>query len=251
MKGKIIFILLLFAFSVNAQNRVNPPSYFGIQLKPLIPGDFLSQSVISASDSGFVGTFSQQRGFSFGGIVRVGLTKLISVETGINQVKRNYSIDFSLQDSSISSQTSFGIISYDIPVNVLVYIQLSEKFFTNASLGTSFVYYPSNVSSYRIVEPKHLFLAEGRRQQRFDLELNANLGFELRTEKNGFFYLGASAKLPFSPIFAVAASYEYGNVVQKSVISEINGSYLSFDLRYFFPIVKTKGPQFNKGPMDI
>ncbi len=245
-----ISILTFFRVEIYAQKKVNPPSYFGIQFKPLIPGDFLSKSVITVLDSGFIGTFTQKQGYSFGATVRVGLTKLISLETGINQVKRNYQIDFNLQDSSLSARSSFGILSYDIPINAMIYIQLSKKIFTNASLGTSFINYPSNVGSSVIVEQKHLFISEGRRNRRFDFELNANLGFELRTEKSGFFYLGASAKIPFAPIFKVAASYEYSNAVEKLAIGNVNGSYLSIDLRYFFHNVKTKGQQFNVGPIE-
>ncbi len=244
-----IFISQFYQLSFS-QKREKFPSYFGIQFKPLIPGDFLSKSVVSVTDTGFIGTFTQKQGYSFGATVRIGLTKLISFETGINQVQRNYKIDFNLVDSAVTAKTSVGIISYDIPLNALIYIQLSEKIFTNASLGTSFVYYPSNVGTTVSVEPKHVFIGEGRRNKRFDFEINANLGFELRTEKNGFFYVGASAKIPFAPIFKVAASYEYESSQKALAIGDINGAYLSLDLRYFFPNIKNKGQQFNKGPIE-
>jgi hypothetical protein len=251
LKKKILFIFLLSFGSFSfAQKKEKLPSYFGVQFKPIFPGDFLSKSKINVSDTGFNATFSQKYAYSFGATVRVGVTKLISFETGINQVKRNYAIDFSVLDSNVVGKTDFGILSYDIPLNAMIYIQLSEKIFSNASLGTSFIYYPSNVGSRVIENSKYVFTAEGRRNRRFDLEINANFGFELRTEKNGFLYIGSSAKIPFAPIFKVAASYEYGNEAQRLGIGEVNGSYLSIDLRYFFPIVKQKGPQFNKGPLE-
>lgn len=246
----ITFILFICFIGIGlSQKRDKLPSYFGLQFKPIIPGDFLSKSVIKINDTAFSGTFSQQYSYSFGASIRVGLTKLISIETGINQVKKNYKVDFDLSDSTITGQTRFGIISYDIPINAMIYIQLSDKIFSNASLGTSFVNYPSNVGGTVISNSKHLFVAEARRIRRFDFELNANLGFEFRSEKNGIFYLGSSAKIPFAPILKVAASYEYGNTLEKLAVGEVNGSYLSIDLRYFFPIIKSKGQQFNTGPI--
>lgn len=225
------------------------PSYFGLQFKPLVPGDFLSKSKITVFDSTFRGDFTQQPGYSFGAVVRVGITKLISIETGINQVKRSYKVDFALPDSNLTGSTSFGVLSYDIPVNAMIYIQLAENFFINTSLGGAVTFYPSNVASTLIVNDKHLFVSEGRRNRHVGFEVNGNVGFELRTKKRGFFYLGSSARIPFSPIFTVAASYEYDNSVKKLGIGAINGAYLSLDLRYFFPNINNKGIQFNRGPL--
>lgn len=235
----ILSILLASQFSV-AQQKSRFPSYFGFQFKPLIPGDFLAKSQIKVTEGNFTGTFTQKYGYSFGAMMRIGFTKLISFETGINQVKRNYQIDFNHADSSLTGQTNFGIVSYDIPFNAMIYIQLSKKVYTNASLGTSLVCYPSNVGRTVAVENKVIFTAEGKRMRKFDAEINANFGFELRTEKNGFFYIGSSAKIPFAPIYKVDAAYQFpsGDVVP--AIGFINGAYLSLDLRYFFPLNKKK-----------
>ncbi|TNE53167.1 MAG: hypothetical protein EP338_11535 [Bacteroidetes bacterium] len=244
-------ILFIVGSTLYAQStRKQFPSYFGIQFKPIVPGDFLSKSSITVNDSGFVGVFNQRPSYSFGGIVRVGLSKLISLETGINQVKRNYRIDFELPDSSLQAENDLSIISYDIPITAMIYIQLSEQIFTNASLGTSLVFYPSNVGSSVIAQDKHLFIAEGRRNRQFDLEVNANLGFEWRSKKSGFYYVGISGKVPFAPIYTVAAVYEHVNASKKIGLGELSGGYLSVDLRYFFPNVANKGIQFNKGPID-
>ncbi len=250
MRFLLIFLSMLFlGQSTLAQKKERFPSYFGLQFKPLIPGDFLAKSQVTVSNGTFSGTFTQRYGYSFGAMARIGLTKLISFETGINQVRRNYDIAFSHPDSSLYGSTDFGVISYDIPANAMIYIQLSEKFFTNASLGTSFVYYPSNVGVILPVDNKVTFSGEGKRNRRFDFEINANFGFELRTEKNGFFYLGASAKLPFAPIFKVAAVYEFPGNESVAAVGEVNGAYLSFDLRYFFPYSKSKGKNVSDGPI--
>lgn len=233
-----------------AQNqRERFPSYFGLQFKPLIPGDFLAKSSITVNNGNFEGTFTQKYGYSFGAITRIGFTKLLSFETGINQVKRNYDVDFALPDTNLYGSLSLGILSYDIPVNAMIYVQLSKTFFMNASMGTSFVYYPSNVGTLVPVENKVVFSAEGRRTHRFTAELNANFGFELRTKENGFFYIGSSAKIPFGPIFKVAAAYEYPSSESVVAIGNVNGAYLSMDFRYFFPNNKKKGQQVIEGPI--
>lgn len=250
-----VLFFLVSSFSVFAQQTKNKkkgnglPSYFGLQFKPLVPGDFLAKSEILVADGNFTGRFTQRFGYSFGGVMRFALTKQISLETGVNQVRRNYTIDFALPDSNAVAQSSLGIISYDIPLTAMVYIQLGKRVYTNASLGTAFTFFPSNVASTVIVDDKYLFVGEGRRSANMGMELSANWGFELRTEKNGFFYLGVSGKVPFQPIFKVAASFEYKNSVRNLGIGYLNGAYLSLDLRYFLPNIANKGQQFNQGPI--
>lgn len=225
------------------------PSYFGVQLKPLIPGDFLGTSQLKLNDQQFYATFTQKLGYSFGATVRIGITKLISLETGINQVQRNYNIDFSIPDSNLYAKNDFGIINYDIPVNALFYIQLSEKFFMNASLGGSLVYNPTNVATKLSLDKGNVFIHEGRRYSRTGFETNANFGVELRTEKSGIFYLGISGRVPVKPIFQVAAVYERQSY-KRVAFGDMSGTYLSFDIRYYFPNIRNKGPQFRPGPVE-
>jgi hypothetical protein len=106
----------------------------------------------------------------------------------------------------------------------------------NTSLGPSFIFNPSNVATNVIYNKYNVFRAEGRMRSVFALELNANIGFEYRTVRNGYFYLGASGRVPFKPIFDVAVSNENTVKNQKMVIyGSMSGTYISFDFRYFFP----------------
>lgn len=254
--NKIIFLVISFSvillFSLNnfAQTvREKSPNYFGIQFKPIYPEDFLSKSVIKLSNDTLEGIFSQQRGYSFGAVTRIGITPLINIETGINQTKRNYKINFSHLDSNVNSIADLSINSYDIPLNLLIYIQLSKKIFSNVSLGTSIVNFPSNVG-VKTNEGNHVFMAEARRNKFFSFDLNANIGFEYRSKKYGFFYLGASGKIPVNPIYNIAVVYIYGNAVKQISSGSIIGGYLSFDIRYFFPIISKKGTQILQGPIQ-
>lgn len=254
-----VFLFVLFfvnvSFSLHAQlnkpaKRERFPSYFGLQFKPLIPGDFLGTSQVKLNQDELFATFTQKFGYSFGANVRVGLTKLISLETGINQVQRNYDIDFSVPDSNLTAKNDFGIINYDIPINALFYIQLTDKFFMNASLGGSIVFNPSDVrTKVAASDGKSAFVHEGRRISKLAFETSANFGVEFRTEKSGIFYIGTSGRIPLRPIFDVAATYERGGYKQKA-IGSMTGTYLSFDFRYYLPNIKTKGQQFIPGPVE-
>jgi hypothetical protein len=243
------FVQLLSAQSV----REKVPSYFGIQLRPLIPGDFLGRSELILQQGTFKTTVSQRMGYSFGASVRVGLTDLISLETGISQVKRNYDLSFEYVDSNLFATNTLSILNYDIPLNALIYIRLSDKIYMNGSLGMSMMISPSNVgkSSEPSTNGAHRFILEGRRYGRFIPELNANIGFELRTEKNGIFYIGGTGKVPFKAIYQLAGVYEFQSSNQKIiVVGDLIGTYLALDFRYYFPHVKKKGIQFIPGPIE-
>lgn len=239
----------LLAQQPRPEKREKFPSYFGLQFKPLIPGNFLGTSQVKVSDKEFFATFTQTFGYSFGANVRIGLTKLISLETGINQVQRNYNIDFSIPDSNLYAKNNFGMVNYDVPLNALFYIQLSEKFFMNASLGGSIVYNPTDVATKTVDNKNNAFIHEGRRYSRVGFEMSANFGVEFRTEKSGIFYLGTSGRIPVKPIFQVAAVYER-QYYKRVAIGDMIGTYLSFDIRYYLPNIKNKGTQFIPGPIE-
>lgn len=252
----LLGIFIQLHFFIAAQQPVRPtlkkekfPSYFGLQFKPLIPGDFLGKSTVELSQDELYAKFSQKYGYSFGASVRIGLTKLISLETGINMVQRNYDIDFAVADSNLYAKNSFGIINYDIPLNLLVYIQLTDKLFMNTSVGGSFIYNPTNVATKLTLDKGHAFIHEGRRSSKAAVDFNANVGMEWRTEKSGIFYIGLTGKVPFKPIFKIAAIYSKGSYT-KTAIGDITGSYLSLDFRYYFPNIAPKGKQFIHGPID-
>jgi hypothetical protein len=65
-----------------------------------------------------------------------------------------------------------------------------------------------------------------------------NLGMEYRTKKAGFFYLGGTYHVPFADIYSSRFLYtdESNPVPIDERVQEIslNGSYLTFDIRYFF-----------------
>jgi hypothetical protein len=222
-------------------------SFFGVQVKPIVPLHVFGTGPVTLSEDGFTAEITPVFSNSFGAVIRAGISDQMAIETGINMVKRNYRTHYALPDSGLAAMTSLSIVNYDIPLNLLVYVKINQKLFMNASFGFSTIFLPSNVRAYEENYP-HYFITEGLRKNWFQLALNANFGVEYRTEKNGSFYLGTSFQNPFSSFFIVATAYKY-KAINRPVYGEMRGTYITFDVKYFFPTIERKGPQFIKGPI--
>lgn len=247
---RILFILLLinipFAF---AQRKEKVPSYFGIQIRPVFPTKFIGDSYMSLQKDGFETEIQQKTGYSFGGTVRAGITKLIALETGINYTKRRFDITMAVPDSNSYAKDDLSFIEYDIPVNALMYIQLSQEFYMNASIGAIISFKPSDVGIFNQPGGYHSYRHTGYVKNKLGFGVNANFGFEYRTKESGFFYVGGSARVPFAPLFTLIAEYSYQGVYNKT-FGDVDGSFLTIDFKYFFPNIKNKGVQFNDGPVE-
>ncbi len=229
--------------------RERVPSYFGIRVSPVFPTRFIGDKTTFAQDAGFETTFTQKVGYGFGCTVRAGLTKLIALETGINFTQRNFDINTAQLDSNVQATGSLSFIEYDVPINALVYIRLADEFYMNVSLGGAITFKPSDVATVNQPDGLHKFTHIGLTRRKVGFDLNANVGFEYRTEKSGFFYIGGAARVPFAPLFDLVSRYEYqGNSQQ--VVSEVDGSFLALEFKYFFPNIKNKGWQFQNGPIE-
>ena len=250
MKFYLILLLSLSTSAAFAQTaKVKPPSYFGLQVRPVFPTNFIGTKEMSLSVNGFNTTITQKMGYSFGGTVRVGLTKLVAFETGINFTERNFDIDISVPDSNVALTDDLSFIEYDVPVNILFYVQLADKWYMNASLGLALTFKPTHVGVYNSLGGFHTFTHTGLIRGKVGADANANFGFEYRTEKKGFFYIGGSARVPFAPLFDLLAQYKWQGIISNAY-GEVDGSFISIDFKYFFPNIKNKGPQFIDGPIQ-
>ncbi|MEJ6505794.1 MAG: hypothetical protein QNK70_03645 [Crocinitomicaceae bacterium] len=248
MKWTIALLLLLMQFSAIGQSD-QISSYFGIQYKSILPNNFVGSKILKLSEQEFSSTCEQKVGYLIGATVRAGITKLIAFETGINLVHRNFQIDMSVPDSNLYAQTDLSLLSYDIPLNCLIYIKLSKAWYSNASLGFSMVYKPSMIQSVTGLNYGHVFTYLGATQRKFSADFNANIGFEFRSKTSGFFYLGGSARIPLEPLFILAGQYRNEGYSLLSY-GDINGSFISIDLKYFFPNTKSNGSTFRPGPIE-
>lgn len=225
----IVYILVSLAFLPNffAQEKITT---FGIQLKPIIPVDFINAGKQEKVNSNIQYINEPKFGMSFGMVIRKGLTKNISLETGLNFLKRNYDLTINDNDLSYSSLSDFSIVNYEIPVLLLVYVRLGRNTFMNVAGGASIDIYPSDL----FVEDTDFANLVNRRGW-LQPSLLANVGWEFRTEKSGYIYLGASLHRPFRDIFEELVNYRgvNGDRIEGTVF-DLTGSYFTIDLRYFF-----------------
>ena len=222
-KAIILPALLCISFMLQAQKNVTT---VGLQFKPIFPLNFLGTGETSNLDLDVKFTVGLKSGFAGGMVIRRGLSDLLSIESGINYVKRNY--DLKIQDKDFEHNASFRIIGYEIPASLLVYIQLSEKLYMNVSMGGSLDMFASAVQIYDTV-----FNQVALRNRVMQGAVIANLGWEWRTEKSGYIYLGASYHRPFNFIYLSKTQY-YATDPDASTAIELLGNYLTLDLRYFF-----------------
>lgn len=253
MKNFLIITFLLFTGFVFSQSgskkKEKFPSYFGIQVRPVFPTRYIGKPETSLTQNEFSTTITQKMGYSFGGTVRAGLTKLLALETGINFTQRHFDLSMSIADSNVFATNTMSFIQYDVPLNGLVYVQLTDQFYMNASLGVAVTFKPTDVGVLTLPGGSHTFTHTGRTYTKTGFDLNANIGFEFRTEKSGFFYIGGSARVPFKPLFDIIAQYKYQGY-KNTIYGTVDGSFLALDFKYFFPNINNKGVQFNDGPIE-
>src|ERR1051326_7726196 len=163
----------------------------GFQYKPIFPSAFFSTGTNTVSQNSANFSVSQKYGYCAGMILRRGITKRFSFETGINYVKRNYSLN--ITNTNFSGNYHFTIIGYEVPLQMLIFIRLGERLYMNAASGISLDISPSTIFTFNDYY-KHF----AERHSEFQGSVLANLGYEYRTEKSGYFYLGASYHLPFT-----------------------------------------------------
>ncbi len=237
MKRSIFILLIISVFNRQSISQDNVLTA-GIQIKPIFTSKFFNTGSQSKDSSGVRFDLNPKGGYCVGAIVRYGITNRVSAETGINFIKRPYQISITNDSLSFSGTSPFAIIGYEIPLSALVFIQLSEYIFMDASLGMSFDFFPSSVQS-----EDEYFKHLGRRRSWIFPAVTANLGYEYRTVKSGYFYLGASYHRPFRDIFENTFIYYINDKYFSGQRFLLSGNYLTVDFRYYFhedPLKKQK-----------
>jgi len=231
-------------FAVLSQSTVPLEANFGIQAKPIFPGVLIGTTQFDNNKDGFHTSFSQSGGFSFGGIMRFGLTRLITIETGINYTQRNFAFNSSVIDSNVFVQSKVRYITYDVPVSLLVYLPVSSNFFVDASVGMALSYSVSGVGRKISVPNTRHEISQLGIGNKVIAEAIASVGCEYRTDKKGIVYLGACVHVPFAPLFYLRSTYQNQGLriqTDPKVQGQVDGSYIAMELKYFFPYIKSKG----------
>ena len=205
----------------------------GISIRPIFPGKIFGSGPIffDSGDSSKVNfTVQNKISYSAGAIIRRSFTKLLSLETGLLYTRRTYSlqvIDPLLTNTPIN--IDYRTVSFGVPLQVLVSVQLGKSIFSMVGLGAAADFYPSNI----FVKESNRYNLGGLRNSFIGGSLLINLGFEYRTKKDGILYLGATFNRPFTAIMYNEITYfqTNGNVIQKG--TNLSGSYFALDLRYY------------------
>lgn len=258
MQKPFLLIIMCVAFLGSlAQDNKHPQIITaGIEFRPIFPAGFLKTGDQTVENADYNVLVSPKFGFSAGMTIRYGFHKRFALETGLNFVQRNFDLSVNRDSvglsSSYNSQTDFTIIGYEHPIKLLVFVQLAERFYMNAAAGLQLTFFPSDIfTTDKESSPTDQYFKHSSIRLGFDGKPGndgfihggaiANLGWEYRTKKIGFFYLGATYHIPFADIYRSKFQYLEDDYQSEVLGIELNGSYLTFDVRYFFhskPIVK-------------
>lgn len=224
----------MLGFGVSAQSNKKKGSRevkFGVQFKPILPINYFGAGPQTDQDTIAAITVSSKPGYNIGMVIRKDFSDLLSFETGINYIRRNFDIDAVDLSKDTGDYSDFGFVSYQIPLQGLVYIRLSEQLFMNTSGGLGIDWYASHVQS---VGQNALLQHLSLRRYWMHFSILANVGFEWRTENSGGFYVGASFVNPIKKITDTRIDYYYGNTDKQRYDMELSGTFITVDLRYFF-----------------
>lgn len=234
-----LIIAMSFALILKAQQGVTT---FGVSVRPIFPLGIVNTDVISFDDgaSGSRLTVNSMAGYSLGAVIRFGLTKRFSIETGIHYNARFY--DFQLENNGFpNSSAQLRFPGYEIPLHGMVFVRLGQETYMTATAGLIFDLFPTGGISTYDRDTMYYGMLE---RNWVIVGLGSNLGFEWRSQDKGYFYIGASYHNTLGDLADLFIAYRVPNtdnfVDLIEPVPSINGNYLSLDFRYFFDPGKKK-----------
>ena len=237
MKNKIIILFFLTTSFISKGQEQR--ATFGIQYKPIIPSKYFNSSYQNSSQFGYDFKLSPKYSNSLGMIIRYRISKIFWFENALNYTERNYKLELKNNNFNISDNNNFNIRSYEIPLQLLTYIQVSNLWYVNAAFGISNTILASDVQSYG--DNLSGFIQKFYRKSGGYRALLANLGMEYRDEIKGHYYVGLSLHFPWNETGRIYPEYSDENNIFNDMdfddkfFIEVPGSYITLDLRYFFP----------------
>ena len=157
----------------------------------------------------------------------------------MNYINRKLCLIIENETIQLNESTIFNFRAYEVPIQSLIYIRISNQIYLNTAFGFSFNIIASD--SYSEGEQDYNFNQNTIKRRRIQTALLANIGAEFRANNKGIFYLGFSLHRPWKEIARVYPKYnDFNNEApsSESYYIEIPGSFLTIDFRYFFPINK-------------
>ena len=233
MKSKLI-LSLFFLLALGVKSQVTKTT-FGIQYKPIIPATYFNSAEVIKPAGSYNFNLTPKYSNSFGMVVRHEINATFSIESALNYTQRNFKLAINNSNLNLDDFTNFGMRSYELPIQLLAYVQTSEYWYVNVAFGISHNVLASNIFSYG-EESENYFQNTYRRSGGYQALL-ANIGMEYRTKEKGCYYLGTSLHRPWKAIGKVFPEYDdIANIFnQNNEFSlDLLGNFVTFDLRYFF-----------------
>mgnify|MGYP001485581336 CR=1 FL=1 len=228
MKSKLI-LALFFLLALGVKSQITKTT-FGLQYKPIISAAYFNSTEVIKSSGSYNFNLKPQYSHSFGMVVRHKINTTFSIESGLNLTHRNFNLAINNSDD-LDDVTDFRMRSYELPIQLLAYVQTSEYWYVNVAFGISHNVLASNILSHG--EENQNYLQNTLRKSGGYQALLANIGMEYRTEEKGYYYFGTSLHRPWETIGKVFPEYENFNQ-DKEFSLALLGNFVTLDFRYFF-----------------
>ena len=229
MKNSLI-LSLFFLLALDVKSQVTKTT-FGLQYKSIIPAAYFNSTEVIKRSGSYNFNLQPQYSNSFGMVVRHKINTTFSIESGLNYTQRNFSLAINNSDLNLNDFTDFGMRSYELPIQLLAYVQASEYWYVNVAFGISHNVLASDMFSYG-EESKNYFQNTYRKNGGYQALL-ANIGMEYRTEEKGRYYFGASLHRPWKAIGKIFPKYDDFNEDEEFSL-DLLGNFVTLDFRYFF-----------------
>ena len=236
MKNKfLISVLLIIFFDLKGQDN---NTKFGFQYKPIIPSQYFNSAHLEKSSGAYRFNLDPKYSNSLGMVLRQKINNTFTIESGLNYTQKNYHLTINNDVQNINDFTSFGIRSYELPIQLLTYVRASKLWYLNVAFGISQNILASDIISFGNMTEN--YSQNTYRKSGGYRAILANLGMEYRSQQKGDYYIGTSLHLPWTEIGRVYPRYEDSNNIfndqnfDNKFFLEITGTFITIDLRYFF-----------------
>ncbi len=231
----LLFLLLLAPRPALAQEEAaakkkgKEKNTFGLQIKPIIPSSIFRIVTDEKQSNGIIYSVTPETGYSFGAMIRFGISPHFAIQTDINYIKRNFT--FSVIDSSFYTSLPLRVVSYEMPVLATYFVRLSRSVYMGPTVGPSFQFLPTNLYTNNEYVKQHSL-----KKNWLSLSLVLNIGFEWRTLESGYFYFGPTYHMYNKPMFTSGIFYKNYNNVNNlpDVTMNLRGDYFGLIFRYIF-----------------
>ena len=217
-----IFVIFLFCNAMQAQNR-NARTVFGIHASPAFSNTVLENTNIEYENEGIKYEFRQRIGFSYGLEIRHDFNDYLSLFGGLNYTRRTSALDVTDTDGTKSTRLKY--ISYEIPVNLMVFFRLGRNLYMDYAAGFVVNFAPTDIYEDSVYIQKTRWINPA---------LNGNFGLEYRAGEAGTFYIGASYHYLLTRMYELFA-YQNGELALPTAHLKISSNYFSVNFKYYFP----------------